>query len=199
MTPNEQFLLTMRDAAKTAGHIFPEYAACEAAIEAAEVPKPGDVPNRNFGKSELFIKANNIFGQKAPAKLLPGMKTIAIETEEYVHGQTRTMNANWLMFPTLADCFAARMALLKRLPTIYGAALKAKSGEEFVQQVSASWKLADEKSPAPLVFTFNGQRWQWVSGRWSTGPARAHEVIVTYNAHKALFELPTAPTQMAVA
>jgi hypothetical protein len=188
MTPNETFLLDMRDAATQAGHIWPEYAACESAIESAEPPKPGDEPNANFGKSELFLKANNIFGQKAPAKVLPGMKTIAIETDEYIHGQTHTMNANWLMFDSIADCFAARMALLKRLPSIYGQALAAKNGEEFVQQVSAVW-VPSLVTPAgsPLVFTFNGSLWRWVQGRWSTGPARAHDVVITHNAHAALF------------
>ncbi len=48
----DEFLSKACAAARSAGHIFPEYAACEAALESG------------WGMSGLAQKANNLFGQK---------------------------------------------------------------------------------------------------------------------------------------
>lgn len=55
----EEFLQQAASAARRAGHIFPEYAACEAALESA------------WGHSELAREANNLFGQKQAHRRSP--------------------------------------------------------------------------------------------------------------------------------
>ena len=53
-----------------------------------------------------------------------------------------TVQAQWAVFESLTACFAARMALLRRLSPEYpnyAAALKAGTPEDFVTLVSKSW------------------------------------------------------------
>lgn len=188
MTSNEKFLLEMRDAAKDAGHIWPEYAACEVAIESG------------WGQSYLSKEANNLFGQKAPAQLQPGQRTIAIETTEIVHGVSERVMANWLMFSTAAECFAARMALLNRLPGYYYDALHAANGPDFVRQVSGSWLNVHAGSMAANqsnLFQFADGWFRWIEGRWSTNPARAKMVLETHDAHAQIFTNPSLTMENA--
>ncbi|HZU08351.1 MAG TPA: glucosaminidase domain-containing protein, partial [Pseudacidobacterium sp.] len=63
MTMQETFLQKAYQAAAAAGHIFPEYAACEAALESG------------WGLSHLATEANNLFGQKQAHPPLPGTET----------------------------------------------------------------------------------------------------------------------------
>ena len=151
MTPNEQFLIDTTAAAKEAGHIFPAMAACEAALESG------------WGKSELSTRANNLFGQKAPAGTSPA-NILAMDTKEYLNHAWVTVPARWMRYASHADCFKDRMAQLERLRVIYkdyGLALDAKTPEDYIVAVSR---------------------------RWSTDPQRGAKVLETYNAHKAVLE-----------
>ena len=128
MTMQEEFLLKAGAAARTAGHLFPEYAACEAALESA------------WGLSRLATAANNLFGQKQSHP--PLGESLALPTKEYLHGAWVWVPAQWAKFPDWAACFAARMALLDRLAKAYpayAAAIAAKDGESFVRLVSKRW------------------------------------------------------------
>jgi flagellum-specific peptidoglycan hydrolase FlgJ len=147
----EEFLRKASDAAKAASHIFPEYAACEAALESG------------WGMSQLAGSANNLFGQKQAHPPLPGTETIALPTREYLHGAWTTVRANWIMFADWQACFEERMRLLGALSHAYphyAAALAARSGEEFIHEVSQSW---------------------------STDPQRAGKVLSIYDAHHQAF------------
>lgn len=119
------FLRKAVQAAQMAGHIWPEYAACEAALESA------------WGTSRLATECNNLFGQKSghtstqyPQKPMP--------THEWKDGKLVPATANWPVFPDWEACFRERMNLLKALP-IYGDALDAISGDYFVLAVSKHW------------------------------------------------------------
>lgn len=152
MTPDQiaSFLTSTRDAAKQAGHIWPEYAACEAALESA------------WGKSELAIKGNNLFGRKQ-STASPVYATIDLPTHEWQNGELVPVVAHWVKYPDLATCFQDRMTTLRRLAPVYpeyAAAMGAPDGETFVTEVSK---------------------------RWSTDPDRGKKVLSIYNAHKGVF------------
>ena len=128
MTPQEIFLTRARRAALRAGHVFPEFAACEAALESG------------WGQSKLATEANNLFGQKQSHP--PVGEGVQLPTKEYAHGAWLTVPALWAKFADWQECFAARMALLERLANAYpayAAALAAKDGRDFVTQVSRRW------------------------------------------------------------
>ena len=157
-TPQDTFLRQASAAARAAGHIFPDYAACEAALEST------------WGQSRLAREANNLFGQKQSIQtqspdatdgvLLPAL---LMPTHEFLHGRWVTITAQWARFADQAACFRARMALLHRLSTSYpgyARALAATTGEEFVEQVSRAW---------------------------STDPQRAAKVLAIHRQHSASF------------
>ncbi len=124
------FLRQATAAARAARHIFPEYAACEAALES------------NWGQSRLAREANNLFGQKQSATPLPGTLTVAMPTQEFIRGAWVTVPAHWICFRTQESCFRARMERLEQLRHGYSAydrALRARNGEEFVEEVSRAW------------------------------------------------------------
>jgi flagellum-specific peptidoglycan hydrolase FlgJ len=152
MSIQSLFLARAYRAAQAAHHVFPEYAACEAALESG------------WGRSKLAVEANNLFGQKQSHPALPGTETITMPTREYLHDHWMTVLANWTKFPGWTECFAARMALLKRLSDAflhYQAALKAATGEQYVIAVSQSW---------------------------STDPERAGKVLAVYDVHRGVFQ-----------
>ncbi|MBT9332208.1 glucosaminidase domain-containing protein [Paracidobacterium acidisoli] len=129
-SPQDDFLLKSATAAQAAGHIFPEYAACEAALESG------------WGNSQLSQQANNLFGQKQSHPPVDGTGTLTLPTREFLNGAWVTVQANWVSFPDLASCFGARMALLQRLSGTYPhyqAALAATTGEQFINEVSQTW------------------------------------------------------------
>lgn len=131
MTPDQlsQFLTSTRDAAKTAGHVWPEYAACEAALESA------------WGTTQLYIKGNNVFGEKQSFSS-PRFGTFDLPTHEFVHGALVEVVAHWISYPDLSTCFQDRMATLRRLAPVYveyASALAAPDGETFVTEVSKKW------------------------------------------------------------
>lgn len=191
MTPNETFLVTMRDAAKAAGHVWPTYAACEAALETAGDALPG-IPQSNFGRSETFIKARNIFGNKVPAQRPADMMAISIPTREFLNGRYVTVPADWILFNQISDAFTYRMQLLKKW-NMYAPALNAKTGEEFVREVSARWQQITLPPDGKMSFRFTSGVFAWQQGRWSTAPNRAPEVIAIYKQHQLLLEAPPTP------
>lgn len=134
-TTPSTFLQQAFTAARAAGHIYPEYAACEAALESA------------WGHSALAQQANNLFGQKQSHP--PRGHSLTLPTRECLHGAWVTVQAQWMVFGDWQDCFAHRMTLLRALQQgypHYRAALAAKTGEQFVVQVSKSWSTDPERA-----------------------------------------------------
>ena len=171
-TPQDTFLRQASAAAHAAGHIFPDYAACEAALEST------------WGRSRLAREANNLFGQKqsqtqsvedvngsgAPGAIVG---VLAMPTQEFLNGRWVTVVARWARFADQAASFRARMALLHRLEHSYPAyarALAATTGEAFIEEVSCAW---------------------------STDPRRAAKVLAIYRQHCASF-LPLPPAIAAM-
>lgn len=136
------FLVRAYQAARAARHVFPEYAACEAALESG------------WGRSKLAVEANNLFGQKQSHPPLAGTETITMPTREFLHDHWMTVLANWTRFPGWKECFAARMALLQRLSHAfphYGEALEATTGEQYLIAVSKSWSTDPERAGKVLA------------------------------------------------
>ncbi len=139
MSIQQQFLARACTAAKAGGHIYPDYAACEAALESA------------WGQSRLAAQANNLFGQKQSHP--PIGDSVQLPTREYAHGAWLTVPASWTKFADWPSCFAARMALLQRLATAYpayAAALAAKDGAAFVTLVSRRWSTDPDRAEKVL-------------------------------------------------
>jgi flagellum-specific peptidoglycan hydrolase FlgJ len=138
----DAFLKKAAELAREAGHIWPEYAACEAALESG------------WGRSGLAVKANNLFGEKQSHPPIAGTGTLSLPTREYLHGEWVTVTAQWVIFPDWAASFRTRMDRLHRLATAYpayGKALAATSGEEFVRQVSISWSTDPHRADKVLA------------------------------------------------
>lgn len=136
--------------AKASGHVWPDFAACEVMVESA------------WGASGLYLHANNGFGEKQHHP--PIFETYPVPTKEYLKGLWVIVQAEFIKFPTLADCFTSRMNTLRRLAPVYpnyAAALAATTGEDFVTEVSKTW---------------------------STGPTRAQQVIEIRHSHPEAFE-----------
>ena len=128
MVPKD-FLEKALALAQLSGHIWPEYAAAEAALESA------------WGNSKLCREGNNLFGQKQSAQH-PIYETLEIPTEEYLNGKWGLVVAHWVSFPTWKESFIERMNLLRRLAPQYPGyadALVATTGEDFVIAVSRNW------------------------------------------------------------
>lgn len=129
-SPQAQFLLHAAAAAHRAGHLFPDYAACEAALESG------------WGRSALAAEGNNLFGQKQAHPPLAGTETLLLPTREFLHGAWVEISAAWVKFADLEACFRERMALLRSLAGAwpnYRNALAAATGEQFIADVSRSW------------------------------------------------------------
>ena len=129
VTPDqEQFLLKAATAARQSGHIFPEMAACEAALESA------------FGKSGLAELDNNLFGMKQHKHPIFG--THMLPTKEFLGGSWVVVESAWVRYPDWASCFADRMATLQRLASVYPhykAALDAHDESTYIKEVSKTW------------------------------------------------------------
>lgn len=154
-----EFLIKARNEAKLVNHPFPEYAACEAALESG------------YGASLLARQDNNLFGMKQHRHAIYG--THNLPTREFVGLEKDTEDGKqdgWIItqgpfisYPDWGACFSDRLATLLRLASTYphyAAAINAKNGETFVKEVSASW---------------------------STDPSRAAKVLAVYEANKSLF------------
>ncbi len=123
------FLKSMYAAAKASGHLWPDYAACEAVVETG------------WGQSGLFLHANNVFGLKQSVET-PRYETVRMPTREFLDGAWVTTVANFIQYPDIPSSFTDRMALLQRESAVYpdyAAALVATSGAAFVTAVSRTW------------------------------------------------------------
>lgn len=156
----KQFLAKAVQAADTAMHPFPEFAACEAALESA------------FGTSELACRANNLFGQKYP-HANPGFNYpgILLPTHEWERGEmVRVADVLWPRFPDWVASFRQRVLLLERLaPSCphYQYGLEAADGEGFVRLMSPC-------EPQPCHFTHED------CVTWASDPKRADNVLAIY-------------------
>lgn len=136
MTPQQKSFLQRAFAeAVKAQHVFPEMAACEAALES------------RYGTSELAIKDSNLFGMKQHHHPIFG--THVLPTREFENGDWVTMNSSWISYPDWAACFADRMATLKRLASTYpdyAAGLQAACGTTYVRAISKTWSTDPERA-----------------------------------------------------
>lgn len=146
---NKLFLTQAHDAAKLSGHIFPEMAACEAALES------------HFGESILALQDKNLFGMKQHQH--PVFGTHVLPTKEFLDGKWVELNSSWISYPDWESCFLDRMATLKRLGSFYphyAAALKAANGAEFVTEVSRTWSTDPQRSEKVLAI-YNEMAGDW--------------------------------------
>lgn len=130
MSDLDSFLLDAFYAAENSGHVFPAFAACEAALES------------NWGRSALAKEANNLFGTKQHQH--PVFGTLNMPTHEWdkIKHSFIVVNAEWVKYPGWKECFEDRMSTLTRLAPEYphyAAALAAPDGETFVREVSRTW------------------------------------------------------------
>jgi flagellum-specific peptidoglycan hydrolase FlgJ len=129
MTPQQHdFLDRAFQAAKAANHIFPEMAACEAALESG------------YGHSPLAANDRNLFGMKQHQH--PEYGTVSLPTREFLDGKWVALNSNWIVYPDWQSCFKDRMATLIRLAPCYPhykSALTTQSATTYALQVSETW------------------------------------------------------------
>jgi len=178
LSPQNQFLLKAAAAARAAGHLFPAYAACEAALESG------------WGLSHLAVEANNLFGQKQAHPPLHGTETLSLPTREFLHGAWVAVQAAWIKFPDWESCFRERMALLRSLAVAwpnYGEALRATTGEQFITAVSRTWSTDPARAGKVLavydyhrrVFAEPGQSGAQTAGLSSPSSAAAASTAST--------------------
>lgn len=156
MTSTE-FLQLAAAYAQAAGHVFPQMAACEAALESA------------YGRSQLAAADNNLFGMKQHWH--PEYGTVNLPTKEFVmapHSTSGAANAadmghpgKWIettaefvKYPDWTSCFRDRMATLRRLAPNYphyAAALAATSPEQYITEVSKSWSTDPKRAEKVLA------------------------------------------------
>ena len=132
-----EFLVKAAACAKQGGHLFPEMAACEAALESG------------YGRSGLATEDNNLFGMKQHQHAIYG--THVLPTKEFENGEWITTQAKWVHYPGWATCFFDRMVTVHRLSPEkgfehYAAALAAKDPETYVRQISAKWSTDPERA-----------------------------------------------------
>jgi len=151
MTPQQHdFLNRAHAAAVKAGHIFPEMAACEAALESG------------YGRSDLAALYNNLFGCKQHVHPVYGSHVLP--TKEVLDGKWVTLNSTWIVYPDWEASFADRMATLKRLASFYPHyknALGAASATTYIHEVSRTWSTDPERAEKVLKI-YND-----VAGDWS--------------------------------
>jgi flagellum-specific peptidoglycan hydrolase FlgJ len=138
-TPKRIFLINTAKAAKQAGHVWPDYAAAEAALESA------------WGQSELARMGNNLFGTKQ--SMHPRFGTMNLPTKEKLSDRWIEIEALWIVYPDTAKCFSDRMNLLRTMAKHYphyAAALSASTGEGFIREVSRSWSTDPERAQKVL-------------------------------------------------
>lgn len=113
-------------AAENAGHVFPEYAACEAALET--------------GYGEHVGGTHNLFGTKQHSH--PIFSAVSLSTKEVLNGASVNVTAPFINYPNDAAAYADRMQTLTRLQgeyPHYKRALEATNGPTYVREVSQSW------------------------------------------------------------
>jgi flagellum-specific peptidoglycan hydrolase FlgJ len=129
MTPVElEFLHQAAVAADTAGHIFPQMAACEAGEES------------RYGQSLLAIQDSNLFGMKQHRHAAYG--TATLPTREFENGEWVEVDAEFVKYASWAQCFQDRMVTLCRLAGTYknyADALHATDANDYIFHVSKTW------------------------------------------------------------
>lgn len=138
-----QFLQKAVQQAIRSGHIFPQMAAAEAALESG------------FGTSGLAISDNNLFGMKQHKHPVYG--THVLPTKEFLNGEWTVVNAQWIKYPDWAACFSDRMDTLRRLKDAYphyAAALAATDATTYVTEVSRTWS-TDPQRAAKVISIFH--------------------------------------------
>lgn len=111
--------------AQLAQHPWPDYAACEAALESA------------WGQSRLAREANNLFGEHQHH--VPIYDTYKLHPNDNVDPKD-----DWVKFPSWRECFESQLATIRRLAATgnyphYVAALAATDGRTYVKEVSKHW------------------------------------------------------------
>jgi hypothetical protein len=153
-----EFILNLVKASIEIGHIHPYYAACEAWHESW---------NRTSNRVSLLAsKYNNYFGQKVGFSTRE-WPTTTLGTHEEVGGRLRPEIAVWPVFPDMQTCFREHMELIQR-SGYYVAARNARTGEQYVREISKMW---------------------------STDHARADKVLAVYGMFKSLWEAPVIARQ----
>jgi len=140
------FLSGAVQAARAAQHIFPEAAACEAAVETS------------WGTSKLYRDGNNVFGQKVPLHPNPAYGVLLMSTQEFINNNWTTLQASFVRYPTVADSFKDRMATLVRLaPSFvhYRNALGAPSPSVFLFEVSKTWATDPDRAKKCILILHN--------------------------------------------
>jgi len=135
-----QFLQHEYSKAQTANHIWPEIAACEAAVETA------------WGTSELYQRGCNVFGEKQHTP--PVFLTLTLPTKEFNAGHFVTVTADFIWFPTTTEAYISRMKTLRRLASEYpeyAAALAATTREDYIASVSKRWSTDPQRAATVLA------------------------------------------------
>ena len=136
------FITEAYAAAKLAQHIWPDYAACEAALDS------------QYGETPQAIHASNLFNFRAPAKLPHGIRLIAIESQvKLPNGQETNLAKDFILFASQQDCFAYRMGQLKST-TMFYLALRAKTGADYLSEMA---KLSADPQRAEKVAAIHTQ------------------------------------------
>lgn len=147
-----QFLNDAAAAAEKARHIWPQMAACEAALES------------NYGRSALAREDNNLFGMKQHRHAIYG--THALPTREFINSEWVQVQALWIHYPGWNMCFFDRMATLLRLASTfphYAAALAAKDAESYVTEVSQSWSTDPARAQKVLTIWQEFTSWDAIA------------------------------------
>lgn len=141
MTPGELiFVQTAAEMARAAAHVFPEMAACEAALESA------------YGRSLLAIQDKNLFAMKAHGH--PRFGTAVLPSREFENGEWKTLDEVWMKYESWDECFQDRMQTLIRLAPYYphyAHALDASDAETYVREVSATWSTDPNRAQKVLA------------------------------------------------
>ncbi|HEY2361219.1 MAG TPA: glucosaminidase domain-containing protein [Candidatus Angelobacter sp.] len=133
------FLCSAAAAATAGGCIWPDFVACEAALESG------------YGTDTLAREDNNLFGMKQHKHPIFG--TVTLPTREFMDGKWIPVSAQWVKYPALSDCFADRMATLRRLAPEYqhyAAAIAAHDGGTFIREVSKTWSTDPDRAQKVL-------------------------------------------------
>lgn len=175
MTKDQQYLYSLFRAAQDAGHLFPEFAACEAFVES------------EGGTTEQAIKGHSpfIFRQKAK----PLYRSLPIQKRVTVGNMASMLMQMYMAFPDEKTCFTYRKSQLETMGQYYGA-LRAKTGVQYVREVCGEWKETDLPTDAKKgIFQFSDGTFQFVNARWAVDPGRASAVMAVYDANKDVFSI----------
>lgn len=158
-----QWIRTIESAATQGSHIFPLMAACEAALESG------------FGQSHLVREANNLFGMKEHGH--PEHGILSLPTKEFLDGKWTVVDANWMKYSSLPECFLDRMHTLGRLAPKYPhyrAALTAEDEYTYVREVSQSWSTDPQRSEK-VIEIYDSYCEHWAQNAATTPDAQAPE------------------------